>query len=160
MADTLIGIAHTFGDNINTDLISPACYMERSRQEIAAHAMEGVDPDFAKSVRPGDFVVAGKNFGSGSSRETAPRALKDCRVAAVIAQFFARIFYRNCINIGLPVLICPDAGEIGEGDRLEVDLGEGVILDLTTGRRFFCNPLPPNIQKIIASGGLLESLRR
>lgn len=155
---TLCGAAHVFGDNINTDLISPARYMEKSSEVIAAHAMEGADPAFAAKVRPGDFIVAGRNFGSGSSRETAPMAIKGCGVAAVIAVFFARIFYRNCINIGLPVLICPEAAGIGEGDRLEVDIAAGAIRDLTTGRTYRCDPLPENIRRIIECGGLLESL--
>jgi len=154
----LCGTAHVFGDNINTDLISPAQYMEMSNEVIAAHAMEGSDPDFCKKVKPGDFLVAGANFGSGSSRETAPIALKDCGISVVIAKFFARIFYRNCINIGLPVLICEQAGEIGQGDALEVELGTGVIRSLTSGRTYQCAPLPENIVALINNGGLLGDL--
>ncbi len=156
----LRGDAHVFGDNINTDLISPARYMEKSAEVIAAHAMEGADPGFSSRVKQGDFVVAGRNFGSGSSRETAPIALKGCGVAAVIAVFFARIFYRNCINIGLPVFICPQADRIAQGDTLEIETEAGIIRNLTTGEAYACDPLPPNIRKIIDCGGLLESLNQ
>ena len=149
---------HKFGDNINTDLISPAQYMELDRVGIAAHAMEGADPDFMKKMKPGDCIVAGKNFGSGSSRETAPIALKGCGVSVVIARFYARIFYRNCINIGLPALICEQADEIQNGDELEVELLTGVIHDLTSGKCYQCKPLPENIMTIIEHGGLLGDL--
>lgn len=149
---------HKFGNDINTDLISPAQYMELDMAGIAAHAMEGADPEFVKKMKWGDCIVAGKNFGSGSSRETAPIALKGCGVSVVIAQFFARIFYRNCINIGLPVMICERADEIGEGDLLEVDPLKGSICDLTTGKQFQCSPLPENIMEIIEHGGLLGDL--
>lgn len=152
------GSAHVFGNDINTDLISPACYMEKSREVIAAHVMEGCKPDFPKSIQKGDFIVAGHNFGSGSSRETAPLAIKDCGIAAVIAVFFARIFYRNGINIGLPVLICPEAEKIEQGDQLEVDIAKGVIKNLSKNCEYACDPLPPNIQRMIECGGLLESL--
>ena len=155
----LKGMAHVFGDNINTDLISPACYMDKSREIIAEHAMEGVDPEFSQRIMTGDFVVAGTNFGSGSSRETAPRALKDCGVSAVIAVFFARIFYRNCINIGLPALVCPDAEKIGDQDELIVDIENGMIHDETSGLDLKCDAYPPNIQHIIECGGLLESMK-
>lgn len=154
----LRGSVHKFGDNINTDLISPAQYMELDNAGIASHAMEGADPDFPKKVRPGDIVVAGKNFGSGSSRETAPIAIKECGVSVVIAEFFARIFYRNCINIGLPVLICPEAGEIEDGEELEVLPEDGIIHSLTTGKEYRCSPLPKNIMAIISHGGLLGDL--
>lgn len=152
------GIVHKFGDNINTDLISPAQYMELDEAGIIAHAMEGADPDFPKKVKPGDIIVAGHNFGSGSSRETAPAAIKGSGVSVVIAKLFARIFYRNCINIGLPVLICPDTDEIFGGDELEVDLGTGVIRDLTTGKSYTCDALPDNITEMISRGGLLGDL--
>lgn len=156
----LRGAARVFGDNINTDLISPAQYMEKSLDVIAAHAMEGADPSFPAKVKPGDIIVAGRNFGSGSSRETAPMAIKGCGVSAVIAVFFARIFYRNCINIGLPVFICPEAEKISQGDILEIRMQAGVIHNLTTGEIYSCDPLPPNIQRIITRGGLLESLKK
>lgn len=159
MSITLVkGITHKFGDNINTDLISPAQYMELDNAGIAAHAMEGADADFPKKMKKGDIVVAGKNFGSGSSRETAPMALKNIGVSVVIAEFFARIFYRNCINIGLPVLICEKASEINEGDELEVQLNKGYIKDITNGKEYVCDPLPKNIMTLIAHGGLLGDL--
>ena len=149
---------HKFGDNINTDLISPAQYMELDNAGIAAHAMEGADADFMSKMRAGDCIVAEKNFGSGSSRETAPIALKGCGVSVVIAQFFARIFYRNCINIGLPVMICEQADEICEGDELEVSPESGVIQNLTSGKTYQCKPLPENILRIIEHGGLMGDL--
>jgi 3-isopropylmalate/(R)-2-methylmalate dehydratase small subunit len=132
--------------------------MELSEKGMAAHAMEGADPDFPQKVRPGDIIVAGKNFGSGSSRETAPRAIKGCGVSVVIAEFFARIFYRNAINIGLPVLIVPDVSGLEEGDELEVDPGKGYIRNLTTGKEFRCEALPPHIMELIVDGGLISQL--
>jgi len=154
------GRVHLFGDSINTDLISPAQYMELSNEVIAAHAMMGADPDFPKKVQKGDIIVAGKNFGSGSSRETAPLAIKGCGVSLVIAEFFARIFYRNCINIGLPVLILPDISGISDGDRLEVRLSEGIVHNLTTGIIKTCAPIPENILELLNAGGLLPQLER
>lgn len=159
MSGSLIkGFVHKFGDNINTDLISPAQYMEMSNEQIAAHAMEGADPDFVKKMKPGDIVVAGKNFGSGSSRETAPIALKGAGVSVVIAEFYARIFYRNCINIGLPVLMTDSVSRIDEGDELEVDPINGVIKNVTKGEEYVCNILPEYIMNIIKAGGLLNQL--
>ena len=152
------GSVHRFGDNINTDLISPAQYMELSNEQIAAHAMVGADPDFPKKVRHGDIIVAGKNFGSGSSRETAPLAIKECGVSLVIAEFFARIFYRNCINIGLPALILPDVSGISDEDQLMVNLREGVINNLTTGKSLTCSPIPDSIMELLEVGGLLPQL--
>ena len=156
--NTLCGTVHKFGDNINTDLISPAQYMELDNAGIAAHAMEGADPNFVQKMKPGDIIVAGNNFGSGSSRETAPIALKGCGVSVVIAKFFARIFYRNCINIGLPVMICEEADQIADGDSQEVNPLSGVIRDTTTGKEFHCKPLSDNIMEIVAHGGLLGDL--
>ncbi|MBQ6315569.1 MAG: 3-isopropylmalate dehydratase small subunit [Mogibacterium sp.] len=149
---------HKFGDNINTDLISPACYLELDTAGIAAHAMEGADPDFMKKMQEGDCIVAEKNFGPGSSRETAPIALKGCGVSVVIAQSFARIFYRNSINIGLPVMICEQADEINEGDELEVEPVKGTIKNLTTGKQYQCASIPENIMTIIEHGGLLGDI--
>ncbi len=156
----LRGHAHKFGDNINTDIISPAKYMEQGFEAMAAHAMEGSDPNFSRSFKEGDMIVAGVNFGAGSSRETAPIALKKCGVSVVIALFFARIFYRNCINIGLPVLICPQADEIENGEELEVDLEKGLIHSMDSGRYYHCRPLPPHIMQIVRDGGLMEHIRR
>jgi len=155
---TLRGKAHIFGDNINTDLISPAQYMEMSNDVIAAHAMEGADPDFTKKVKQGDILIAGMNFGSGSSRETAPISLKGCGISVVIAKSFARIFYRNCINIGLSVLVCEQIGGIDEGDELEVELETGLIRNLLNGLTYHCTPLPANIVALIKNGGLLGDL--
>jgi 3-isopropylmalate/(R)-2-methylmalate dehydratase small subunit len=154
------GRVHRFGDNINTDLISPAQYMELSNEVIAAHAMTGADPDFPKKVRRGDIIVAGKNFGSGSSRETAPLAIKECGVSLVIAEFFARIFYRNCINIGLPVLILPDTSDISDGDLLDVRLREGIIRNLTTGQSRTFTPISESIMELLNAGGLLQLLEK
>ena len=158
--ESIEGRVHRFGDNINTDLISPAQYMELSNAEIAAHAMAGADVEFPKKVRQGDIIVAGKNFGSGSSRETAPLAIKGCGVSLVIAEFFARIFYRNCINIGLPVLILPDTSDISDGDRLEVSLSEGIVHNLTTGNSHKCSPIPDSIMELLNAGGLIPSLEQ
>ena len=152
------GKVHKFGNNINTDLISPAQYMEMSNEIIAQHAMEGADPDFMKKMKPGDIIVAGKNFGSGSSRETAPIALKNAGVSVVIAEFFARIFYRNSINIGLPVLITKDTSSIQDGDELEVDAQKGIIKNITRKEEYTCTVLPENILSIIEAGGLLKQL--
>lgn len=154
------GKALKYGDNINTDLISPPQYLEKPLAEIARHAMEGIDEGFAARVRPGDVLVAGANFGPGSSRETAPIALKMAGVGAVVAKFFARIFYRNAINIGLPVLECREAGRIGDGDELEVDLGAGTITDKTTGEVFRAAPLSAPVMDILSSGGLIPYLEK
>ena len=153
------GTVHKFGDNINTDLISPSQYMEMSDEVIAAYAMEGADPEFSKKMKHGDIIVAGKNFGSGSSRETAPLALKNAGVSVIIAEFFARIFYRNSINIGLPVLITRDTSSIEDGDVLEVDSLRGIIRNITKEEEYSCTVLPENILGIIKSGGLLNQLK-
>jgi len=160
MQSVLRGRVHKFGDDINTDLISPAQYMAHGNDVIAAHALEGADPDFPRKMKAGDIVAAGKNFGSGSSRETAPIALKGIGVAAVVAEFFARIFYRNCINIGLPAIICPEAGKIRDGDELEIRFEEGAVVNATTGERYECAPLSPNIMEIVRDGGLLEHVEK
>jgi len=154
------GRVHKYGDNINTDIISPAKYMELSYDDIAAHAMEGVDPDFSRKVQPGDILVAGKNFGSGSSRETAPIALKYAGVGAIVADFFARIFYRNSINIGLPVLECQAVQEINDGDELEINLEKGIILNITQGKEYQSTALPDHILKMIQEGGLVAQLEK
>ena len=161
MADTIIrGIVHKFGDNINTDFINPAQVMELPIEEQIAHAMEGADPDFSKKVRPGDIMVTGKNFGSGSSRETAPMVIQGSGISVLIAEFFARIFYRNAINIGLKVLICPDTSGISDGDELEVDVAAGRIRDLTTGTELHCDKLPDNILELVRDGGLIPHLQK
>jgi len=155
------GRVHKFGNDIDTDLIIPARYLTTSDpQELAAHCMEDADPGFSGRVKPGEMIVAGKNFGCGSSREHAPIAIKAAGVACVIAPSFARIFYRNAINIGLPILECADAGAIEAGHEVQVDLAAGEIADLTTGRRFSANPFPPFMQELIAAGGLVNYVRK
>ena len=159
---TVYGFAHTYGDNVDTDVIIPARYLNSSDPAIlAAHCMEDIDRAFTARCKPGDIVVGGKNFGCGSSREHAPIALKAAGVSCVIASDFARIFYRNAINIGLPILECPAAVScISEGDELTVDFASGLIENRTTGKTFEARPFPPFIQKIIADGGLLRSIRK
>ena len=155
------GTAFKYGDNVDTDVIIPARYLNiADPQELASHAMEDIDADFVKRVQQGDIIVAGSNFGCGSSREHAPRVLKDCGVACIIAPSFARIFYRNAINIGLPILECSDAARlIAAGDEVAVDFETGTIEDLTAGAKFQALPFPDFIQSIIDHGGLLNSLK-
>ena len=155
------GLVHRYGDNVDTDVIIPARYLNTaSHSELAAHCMEDIDKDFVKKVKPGDIMVAGKNFGCGSSREHAPIAIKATGVSCVIAPTFARIFYRNAINIGLAILECPEAAaEIQAGDEVSVDFDTGLIKDETTGKTFQAQPFPPFIQNIIRKGGLLNSLQ-
>ena len=150
------GKTHKYGDNVDTDVIIPARYLNTpDAQELAKHCMEDIDAGFAARVRPGEIMVAGRNFGCGSSREHAPLAIKACGVACVIAATFARIFYRNALNIGLPILECPEAAAaIKAGDTVSVDLDTGVITDETTGQTFRGEPFPPFMQELIAAGGL------
>ncbi|MDR0889570.1 MAG: 3-isopropylmalate dehydratase small subunit [Oscillospiraceae bacterium] len=150
-----------YGNNVDTDVIIPARYLNTSdNQELAAHCMEDLDPTFCERVQPGDILVAGWNFGCGSSREHAPIAIKESGVRLVIASSFARIFYRNAINIGLAIVECPDAVEaIAEGDMVAADLGKGEILDENSGACFAAEPFPPFIQKIIENGGLVPSIQ-
>ncbi len=158
---SLKGRAFKFGDDINTDEIIPARYLNTSDpKELAKHCMEDADPDFPKKVKEGDIIVAGKNFGCGSSREHAPIAIKAAGVSAVIAKSFARIFYRNAINIGLPIFELPNTDEIDEGDILEIHPDKGIIKDLTKGKEFKANPIPSDIGKIIESGGLMEYAKK
>ena len=158
----LQGKVHKFGNDINTDEIIPARYLNTSDPgELARHAMEDADPEFVAKLQPGDFIVAGKNFGCGSSREHAPVALKAAGVAAVIAGSFARIFYRNAFNMGLPILESPEAAvEIATGDELSVDLDTGAISDLTTGKTYVSQPIPPFMQELLADGGLMAHLKK
>jgi 3-isopropylmalate/(R)-2-methylmalate dehydratase small subunit len=155
------GKAWKFGNNIDTDLIIPARYLNTSDPaELAQYAMMDADSEWADKMSKGDFIVAGDNFGCGSSREHAPLALKAAGVAAIIAKSFARIFYRNSINIGLPILESPEAAEeIKEGDELEVDLAAGEIKDLTTGKTYTAQPFPEFMRKIIKAGGLINYLK-
>ena len=149
------GKTHKYGDNVDTDVIIPARYLNTpDAQELAKHCMEDIDAGFAARVRPGEIIVAGRNFGCGSSREHAPLAIKACGVACVIAATFARIFYRNALNIGLPILECPEAAAaIKAGDTVSVDFDTGVITDETTGQTFRGEPFPPFMQELIAAGG-------
>ena len=152
------GIVFKFGDNVDTDVIIPARYLNSSDPaELATHCMEDIDKDFIKNVKKGDIIVAEKNFGCCSSREHAPIAIKAAGVSCVIAETFARIFYRNAINIGLPIIECPEASrKINNGDEVEIDFNTGVIKDLTTGENFQGQAFPEFMQKIIAAEGLIN----
>jgi len=158
----LRGRVHKFGDDINTDEIIPARYLNTSDpQELARHAMEDADPEFARRVRPGDFIVAGRNFGCGSSREHAPIALKAAQLSGVIAHSFARIFYRNAFNMGLPIWECPEAAaELKDGDEISVKVDTGEIVVLATGQRYQSQPIPPFMQELLAAGGLMAQVKK
>ncbi|MBC5647482.1 3-isopropylmalate dehydratase small subunit [Christensenella tenuis] len=156
------GRVFKYGDNIDTDVIIPARYLNTSdSKELASHCMEDIDAEFVGKVKKGDIMVGVKNFGCGSSREHAPIAIKESGISCVIAASFARIFYRNAINIGLPILECAEAAEaISDGDEVEVDFSTGEIRDLTTGKSYQAQPFPEFIQDIIASGGLIEAVKQ
>ncbi len=156
------GLVHKYPDNVDTDVIIPARYLNsQNAKELAAHCMEDIDADFVKKVQPGDVMVGGWNFGCGSSREHAPLVIKTSGVSCVIAKSFARIFYRNAINIGLPILECEAASDaIAAGDEVAVDFDTGLITDLTKGESYQAQPFPPFIQEIISAGGLLPSIRQ
>ena len=155
------GIVHQYGDHVDTDVIIPARYLNtQSHQELASHCMEDIDKTFITKVKDGDIMVAGVNFGCGSSREHAPIAIKASGISCVIARNFARIFYRNAINIGLAILECPAASEgIDDGDEVSVDFDTGVITDVTRGETYQAQPVPPFIKDMIAKGGLMASLK-
>ena len=159
--DTLKGKAWTFGDGISTDHIAPGrlFHLRSNLPELAKHVLEDARPEFPGAVEAGDFVVGGRNFGQGSSREHAPTVIKLCGVGAVMAKSFARIFFRNCVNVGLPALIV-DTDKINEGDQLEVDLEAGLIKNVTTGEEMTAPPLPPVMRSIIADGGLVEHIKK
>lgn len=156
------GTVIKYGDNVDTDVIIPARYLNTSDPaELASHCMEDLDTSFVGRVQQGDLMVAGENFGCGSSREHAPIAIKASGISLVIAKNFARIFYRNAINIGLAIVECPAAAdEISDGDRVEADLDNGVIRNLTTGAEFKTEPFPPFIQQMIENGGLVQSIAK
>jgi 3-isopropylmalate/(R)-2-methylmalate dehydratase small subunit len=160
--DRIRGRVWKFGDDVNTDVIYPGKYLPLTDPvEMAQHAFEGVRPEFAKEVKPGDVIVAGKYFGCGSSREQAATCLKALNLGAVVAESFARIFYRNAINQGLPILICPGISEqVEEGEELEVDLRTGVIKNTTTGATLQAQPLPEFVLEILEAGGLIPWLKR
>lgn len=153
--------AWKYGDNIDTDVIIPARYLTSSDpRELAKHCMEDVDAEFVNKAEEGDFIIGGKNFGCGSSREHAPIAIKAAGISCVIAKSFARIFYRNSFNMGLPILDCPEAVDgIGDGDEIEVNLSEGVIKNLSTGEEFRAEPIPPFMRELIDAGGLIGYAR-
>ena len=155
------GTAHKYGDDVNTDVIIPARYLVTTEaRELAAHCLEDLDANFARRVAPGDIIVAGRNFGCGSSREQAPLAIKAAGVGCVLAHSFARIFYRNAINIGLPLLVALEAAQgVQSGDKLEIDLEQGIIRDLSQGQQWRSQPFPDFIREIIAAGGLIEYTR-
>ncbi len=152
---------YKYGDNVDTDVIIPARYLNApDEKSLASHCMEDIDAQFASTVEPGDIIVAGANFGCGSSREHAPLAIKANGVKCVIAKSFARIFYRNAINIGFPIMECPEAAEgISAGDTVSVDFSTGVIVNETTGATFQAAPFPEFVNGIIQNGGLLNSLK-
>lgn len=152
------GTVFKYGDNVDTDVIIPARYLNATEgAELAKHCMEDIDKDFIKKVRPGDIIVAKKNFGCGSSREHAPLAIKCAGVSCVIAETFARIFYRNSINIGMPIIECKEASErIENGDQVEIDFDSGVITNVTKGETYQGQAFPPFMQKIITAGGLVN----
>ena len=156
----LRGRAIVYGDDVSTDQIIPGKYLKLTEEEAAKHALEGLDPTFVTRVRKGDLIVGGKNFGAGSSREYAASALRIAGIAAVIAPFFARIFFRNAINQGLAVFECAEAKRIGEGDELEVDVIAGTVRDVTQGVTFPSTKLPPHILELIEVGGLVPWLER
>ena len=152
------GTVHKYGDNVDTDVIIPARYLNSSdAKELAAKCMVDIDPDFVNRVKPGDIIVANKNFGCGSSREHAPLAIKTAGISCVIAETFARIFYRNAINIGLPIIECPEASRaIEAGDEIEVDFDSGTIFNRTRNESYKGQAFPPFMQKIISAGGLIN----
>ena len=156
------GIAHKYGDNVDTDVIIPARYLNiADKGELAAHCMEDIDPNFVKSVKPGDIMIGGQNFGCGSSREHAPAVILESGISCVIAKSFARIFYRNAINIGLPILECVEASEgIDTGDEVTVDFDSGLITNLTKDETYKAQSFPAFIKEIIEAGGLLASIKQ
>jgi 3-isopropylmalate/(R)-2-methylmalate dehydratase small subunit len=149
-----------FGDDVDTDALAPGLYMKLPIAELARHCLESVDPEFAAAVRPGDIIVAGRNFGMGSSREQAVLALRQLGVDAVLARSFAGIFYRNALNLGLLALVCSDGEALRVGDQATIDGAKGEAGNLTTGARIPCEPLPPHLVQMVADGGLVPHLER
>ena len=149
-----------YGDNINTDIISPPQYMELSIADASKYAMNAVDPEFSAKIRTGDILVAGVNFGSGSSRETSPLSLRFLGVGAIVAKFFARIFYRNAINLGIPVIECAETDKINDQDQIEIDLTTGTIHNLTKNESYQGSKIPPHIMELVADGGLVPYLKK
>lgn len=160
VAGSIAGRAWVFGDDVDTDILAPGLYMKGGVDMLADHCLETLDPAFAKEVAPGDIVVAGRNFGMGSSREQAVMALKALQVGAVVAESFARIFFRNAMNLALPVLTCPAAGSIGAGDRLRLDPATGALHNETSDQHLQCDPIPAHLMAMINDGGLLPHLKK
>lgn len=151
--------AWVFGDDVNTDAIAPGRYMKGGIEELAKHCLESLDSSFSGKIKNGDFVVAGRNFGCGSSREQAPEALRHLGVAALVAESFAGLFYRNAMNLGLPAVVCPQATRIRPGHLLEVDFA-GSVKNVSTGETYACEPIPPHLLEIVSDGGLLRHLEK
>ena len=154
------GKAWVYGDDVDTDALAPGAYMKAPIEVLAAHCLEAIDPGFATGVTPGDLVVGGRNFGLGSSREQAAQALRHLGVAAVVAESFAGLFYRNALNLGLAVLVCPEAQTIRFGERLRVDPAAGRIENLTSGARLACEPIPGFLMEMLRDGGLVPHLEK
>ena len=152
--------AWVFGDNVDTDAMAPGRYMKSAIAEIATHCMESINPDFSKKIQHGDCVIGGRNFGMGSSREQAPEALRHLGVAALVAQSFAGLFYRNALNLGLPAVVCPDAKRIRAGDDLKIDFDNGKIENRTRGETLDCEPIPAHLMQMVRDGGLLPHLEK
>lgn len=160
MNNIIRGKVLKYGDNINTDIICPPQTMELSIAEAAKYAMSAIDPTFATKIKPGDILVAGVNFGSGSSRETAPLVLSYLGVGAIVTKFFARIFYRNAINLGLPVIECDETDKICENDLIEINLEQGLIKNVTKNESYNCSKIPPHLLVLISDGGLVPYLKK
>jgi 3-isopropylmalate/(R)-2-methylmalate dehydratase small subunit len=154
------GRAWVFGDNVDTDQLAPGLYMKRPIEELARHCLEGVDPAFAANAKPGDVVVAGRNFGMGSSREQAAQALRHLGIAAVLAPSFAGIFYRNAVNLGLLAMVCAEARHIAPGDRVVVDADAATAQNLTKDETYALEPVPPHLLEMVRDGGLVEHLEK
>ncbi|GAA5236026.1 3-isopropylmalate dehydratase [Verticiella sediminum] len=154
------GRAWLLGDDINTDLLAPGKYMKHGVEEIARHCLESLDPTFAGAVRPGDILFAGRNFGAGSSREQAVEVLRVLGVAAVVAVSFSGLYFRNGFNLGLPLLVCPEAASVANGARVRLALADGAVDDLDSGRRLICEPLPAHLLTLIHDGGLVPHLEK
>ena len=154
------GRAWVFGDNVDTDVLAPGKYMKSGIEELARHCLEAVEPGFAASVQAGDVVVGRRNFGTGSSREQAPQALKHLGIAALVAESFAGLFYRNAINLGLPAVVCADAQRIRAGDRVRVDPQAGRIENISTGETLACEPIPAHLMQMLNDGGLVPHLEK
>ena len=152
--------AWVLGDNVDTDVITPGRYMKFGIEEIAKHCLEPVLPGFSKEVKPGDLVVGGRNFGAGSSREQAPAALKHLGVAALVAESFADLFYRNALNLGLPALVCPQAKQIRDGDAVRVDFEKSLLMNEATKQAYAFEPIPPHLLEMVRDGGLLAHLEK